>query len=827
MVRVSLGFLSLLLLFVQPAFGAKWRLDPSTREAALKFFDRELEGVSPSGEIQVDRDHRAKVFPLEFEVPTHGPAFLCITTRATRKGRLTIHFQPATLPEKLKQVIPAEDWANPNRLYDFRVVVDLQPGAAQEHVISLNRDVFESVTRSKMPYDLAGIGVARMAFHLSVPVEAGQKFEVAEIKGYELTAAARHDYLAVLSRSLRTRLEELPDGSPSRTFWTPEVESFERRVSELPSSERNELLSWWNLQDELKEMFLKSRIWSRGLKSDSALVVGSVPSLIRISGRHEKFGLPDLDRKLRLEAAQNEFESFQIVLAAPRGPVESVRLRVSNLKQAGGAVEIDAASFALFEEIEQYIQPSPGTDQSQVGWLPDALLPVDGTIAVAAGEVKPIWVTLSVPPDTLPGSYAGQIKVVSSQGDAETIPVELLVHGFKIPTPGHFRTQGHLDLKGLEEWYPALDADPVRKNFYRMLLEHRFSPTSQYSARLSPEPADIPRVMQDGGTVILIGGFSSDPLDPEVIEPAYRWLVENGYIERTVIYIGDETDDFEGIRAKSLTIRRQWPQLRIMVGGSKPRDELIGYVDVWDPITYGGETYNFNPNSVAPALKRGEEVFWYTCVGPKAPFANVYNDHPLPAIRALWWQAWKYGVGGFEYWWFNFWRPNMELSRGPEPWPTGHRDAWNSRSYDWANGDGLLIYPGRDGHPLASLRLSVVRDAIEDWEVLFLLQRAVERTEQKGDPDSDALVAEAKAILAVPPEITSDLTHWSRDPQTYLGQRSDLYRVLSGLVEAMGSVEFGRYVAEWDRSHRERLQSKFEARVAETVSGKGSPSREP
>jgi hypothetical protein len=249
-----------------------------------------------------------------------------------------------------------------------------------------------------------------------------------------------------------------------------------------------------------------------------------------------------------------------------------------------------------------------------------------------------------------------------------------------------------------------------------------------------------------------------------------------------------------------------------MIGGSKPRKELIGYMDIWDPITHGGDIYDFDPQSTKAALERGEEVFWYTCVGPKMPFANVYNDHPLTAIRALWWQSWKYGITGYEYWWFNWWESNLELSKGSRPWPLDRRREWNSRSYDWANGDGLLVYPGPEGTALPSLRLSVIRDAIEDWEVLFLLDRASECAGRS--PETEQLVQQASKILSVPRFVTADLTHWSKDPRVYFNIRAETYRVLGEITAAVGRDRLEEHRRDWIDKHRKWLSQKLEDRVA-------------
>jgi len=809
--------------FSPESFGRSWQLEASTLRLAEAFLDRDLTSVPSSGTIQVDRDHQAESYEVSFQVPRGVPSFLVITTQASRRGRLTIHLQPAQIPEALQSASPKEDWANPHRLFDFRTVVELSEGAAQEHVVSLNRDFFESITRAKRPFDLAGLKIGRVACHLSVPVEDGQRFEVLRIRGWGLSGKAGAEYLAGLARRISARWQGLPADSPVREYWAPAVEQAKKRVREFDSAATDDN-AWWVQQDELEGLLLRSRSWLADPGSKSEYLLGTASSLTRISGRHEGFGFTGpLSREVALEAAKNEFESFQIVLLAPGRAVAGFRIEASDLVAEDGSRRIESQNLRFFEQIEQFIQPSPGTAQSQVGWLPDALAPLEKPFPLSAGEVRPVWVSVKVPADAAAGQYRGEITVRADAAKPAKIKVRLAVLDFAIPRTGRFRTQGHLALEGLTEWYGERDSARIRREFYRMLLEHRFSPTSEYSARLSPEREDIDWALGAGANVILIGGFSSGPLDPAIIGPAYHWLVEKGYVDRAIIYIGDETDDFKAIQDKSTAIRRQWPRLRVMVGGSKPRDELIGYVDVWDPITFGGTTYNFDPESVRQARERGEEVFWYTCVGPRAPFANVYNDHPLTAIRALWWQAWKYGVTGFEYWWFNWWRPNLALSRGKEPWPLGNRTGWDSRSYDWANGDGLLVYPGPGGQPLASLRLSVLRDAIEDWEVLFLLERAAEKATADAIGGTADSARAARELLRVPPEITRDLTHWSTDPEVYLTWRHRAYQLLGGLRALIGGAKLDEYVQEWERQRKAFIDGSFARRVSATVSREKAP----
>jgi len=807
-------FFLLAVLAMMPIAPARdWKVSDATIKAAGRFLNLNLQRRKPAGIIKVDRDHQADVYPVSFQVPGKHPAFLILTTQAGRPGRLTIHLHPTEMPRDLAAAIPEEDWFNPERLFDFRAVVEVSAGPPQQHVLSLNQDFFEAVTRSKRPYDLAGLAIDQLAFHLAVPIEEGQKLDLLRVTGLEFTKAAMNAHLRQLLDEIFGRLNALPADSPVREYWTPAVGQAENAIRDLADDPKGET-KWRSVLDSVEQLRFKSRTWTIPLGSSQKSRIGTATSLTRISWRHEQLAPSlELPAKIRLEGARNEFESFQVVVTVPGEGLEAISLAASDFKSGDGSATIGSAQVSFFEEIEQFIQPSPGTAQSQVGWLPDALLPVTRPVAVESGTSKPFWITVKVP-ETIPaGLYTGAVSVRSSGVLLQSIPVELTVHDFALPVTGQFRTQGHFDLQGLADWYSGQDQDRIRKAFYALLMEHRFSPTSEYSARLSPEREDIPWLLKAGANVLLIGGFSSGPLDPGIIDPAYQWLVQKGWIDRAIIYIGDETDDFKAVQGKAREIRRRWPKLRIMVGGSKPREELIGYVDVWDPITFGGQTYNFDPESVKRAIQRGEEVFWYTCVGPRAPFANIYNDHPLTAIRALWWQAWKYGVTGFEYWWFNYWRPNQALSRETPPWPISRRDDWNSRAYDWANGDGLLVYPGPDGMPLPSLRLGVVRDAIEDWEALFLLERAAEMAAAGTGVDRAGMVAEAQALLQVPPEITTDLTHWSKDEGIYWDYRHRVYELLGRLRSSLGPVEFDRYVVDWDRQHRSWLESKFEERV--------------
>ncbi len=769
---------------------------------------------TPGSALAVDASGKTTPFAVDCTVPPDMPAALCFDAATTHPGRLIIHVVPAELPKPLADNRPERDWANPARLYDFRAVVALEPGPWRQHVIDLNHNVFEAVTREKELYDLAGMHIKQIGFELNQPAEADQQVLLDNVRVVALTGAAMKADLESRLTEVQSRLAALAADSPVAKHFRPRLDSLADRVTAFDAAKPS-AQTWRDLAGTLETHALAARKWQLAPAESKSYLVGVESSLRRVSGRHELFTFRGrLADRVRLENARNEYESFQLVLLPLYGQLENVTLQVGDLAHEDSPAKIPAADVAFYHQIEHFIKPSLRTADRQVGWTPDALRPVTGAFHVDDVETKPIWVTIRTPADAVPGVYRGQITVKPTSAKPQTVEIALTVHDFAIPRVGRFRTQGHFAISALEQWYGDKYNDDVRRAYYKLLLEHRFSPTSQYSRMLSPIREDIPQVMRDGGNVILIGGYHTRDLEPEIIDPAYKWLVENDYIDWAIIYIGDETDDFEGIRKKAATIRKRWPKLRIMVGGSKPRDELIGYVDVWDPITSGGTVYNFDPQSTRAAQERGEEMFWYTCIGPRPPFANVCNDDPLVAIRALWWQAWQYGVTGFEYWSLNAWRYNYDLAEGDKPWPLSRVDEWNSRSYAWANGDGLWVYPGPDGKALSCNRFSVVRDAIEDWEVLFMLRRAVELAEKDAKPQLKTAITQAKKLLDVPDRVTTDLTHFSLDPETYIDARHQLYQTLSLLRKTLGPERVDEYTDKWVADHRRWLQEQFEARVA-------------
>jgi hypothetical protein len=109
-----------------------------------------------------------------------------------------------------------------------------------------------------------------------------------------------------------------------------------------------------------------------------------------------------------LEAAQNEYEPFQIVLG---GPIHGVGASAGDLTGPG---VIPAANVRLYQVGLYNVKYASNIEGAPGDW-PDPLVPdVDAYFGekrnafpfdVAEGQTRAIWVELFVPPSTAPGVY--------------------------------------------------------------------------------------------------------------------------------------------------------------------------------------------------------------------------------------------------------------------------------------------------------------------------------------------------------------------------------------------------------------------------------------
>jgi Glycoside hydrolase 123, catalytic domain/Glycoside hydrolase 123 N-terminal domain len=266
-------------------------------------------------------------------------------------------------------------------------------------------------------------------------------------------------------------------------------------------------------------------------------------------------------------------------------------------------------------------------------------------------------------------------------------------------------------------------------------------------------------------------------------------LAEKGWLDKQYVYWFDEPEprDYDFVKEGMALLKRCGPKVRRMLT-EEPIEPLFGSVDLWCPVVP-----NMDPVACAERQRAGDQIWWYVCTGPKAPYTTLFIDHNAIEMRMWLWMTWKWNIQGVLVWATNYWTspcayPAPKLQNpweDPMSYVSGYDLPVGHIGY-WGNGDGRFLYPpnrkvGEDktkhlGGPVNCIRWEMLRDGIEDYEYLYLLRSLVERAQ--GEPAA----AEAAKLLAIPEEIVTDKTHFTRDPQPLLAHR----RKVAEAIERLG-----------------------------------------
>ena len=155
-------------------------------------------------------------------------------------------------------------------------------------------------------------------------------------------------------------------------------------------------------------------------------------------------------------------------------------------------------------------------------------------------------------------------------------------------------------------------------------------------------------------------------------------------------------------------------------------------------------------------VEAGGERWAYVSCEPKytSPYQNILLFNDGTEGRTMFWTNYLNDVTGFLYWHVSYY------------------DAAGNNTYQMRNpvsktgpGDGILVYPGSaygQLDPIPSIRLTYMRDGIEDYQMLTMLEEA------KGAEYTDELVS----------HITTSTLSYTRDDDVVYNVHSYLLRVL-------------------------------------------------
>ncbi len=477
-------------------------------------------------------------------------------------------------------------------------------------------------------------------------------------------------------------------------------------------------------------------------------------------------------RPAAIAAARNEWESFQILVRSDAA-VRGINVVAGDLRGPGGAL-IRGADARLFRQHQFLLDvPTYRNKSFKPGWYPDALIPFRHPLTrqplgqarlkavpfdLPANATHGFWVDVFVPADAKAGEYRCTYRVTAEGRAAVEIPVSLTVWDFALPRVPTLKTALGAPNQRLRGYYarrakagkePApTDWAAVDAQCWDLVSRHRINaypdaalvrPVRQAdgSWRIPPENIDKLRKFIDTYHVNAIRTDHPRRVvkDPDAEREKLRaWLkafdVLAAELDRPNVvlytYLKDEPNDekaYAYVQKWGRAVKAAHAALKVMVveqtwTQNKKWGDLYGAIDIWCPL--------FSLFKAERAAKRqalGETIWTYTALCQGNPTPWWHTDFPLLNYRVPSWIAWRYRIRGLLYWGgMVFWR------QVDDPWTdpkTLDRRKRNPKTL--YNGEGSILYPGRavgyDGIA-SSLRLKALRDGIEDYEYLAILERA-------------------------------------------------------------------------------------------------------
>ncbi len=528
-----------------------------------------------------------------------------------------------------------------------------------------------------------------------------------------------------------------------RDNWNGEIEKLHKRFA---GGERESL--------ESDITTLKEKMVNAVILGDNDIKVVAVPPTEKIM-RDTIFEYREFP--VTISAAGNERESFQLALALSR-PLKKVLVTPNDLRSSAGdvipadCIRINPVGYV--EVTEAFYYPS-----SRPGLWPDILhqnRPFD-----LSERVQPFMVTVAVPDGQKADIYEGNLAVTAEGMEPRTISYRLRVYNFSLPTRGKAKT--------FISFNYAPENPELRRKVYDLAFDYRLNPTCMYpkiykkdiNTRFLPYPEDIPYCLEKGMNFMTFG-FMEDQqakdhfaFDEEYIQALLRWIGKwKPILEKADAWdmayllgfdeIMHQPAPIRNKRLKSAekicqAIKKAYPDCKIANIGKlmKISPDLM---DKWYNIPMQRKEFS-------QLLNQGKEVAFYWAYEDP----SFMLDLPGTASRICSWMAYKEGADGIGYYsscrfhgaWTDKNRPSREQiatahnkDRGfslcgencqPDmplaslDWDKEHYQVQTNKKYG-RNADGLLFHPAPDRSLLASFRLVSIRDGIEDYEYLKILE---------------------------------------------------------------------------------------------------------
>ena len=496
-------------------------------------------------------------------------------------------------------------------------------------------------------------------------------------------------------------------------------------------------------------------------------------------------------KRLRFDLAKCGTGSGQILVSTSADTelkdvtLELPSLRTRDGKPFKGSVAWHRVGYIPRGGMLFYHEKSPAFS---AGWIADPLLP-PAPLRVRKGSTQALWVDVKADADAESGDYAGYARVLVSGVEKAKVVLFARVRNFSLPeTFGLDTAMGLMD-GFLRETYPD-SWKKLSREAQDLMLDYRLNP-DDISRTEFPDLDDLEHAKKRGMSGFTLLHIVPKPKNPKAkwvcyvspeevfsdefyadfkmrLDPYVKELRKRGLVKYARLYGFDERpkEYYKGMHTLCDKLKADFPDVKVLTTGlmyndisaawAKFRegkasiDEFI-VTDLYCPLS---SVWN---EEISDYLRsKGKQVYWYTCGGPRWPYANFANyDYPLPEGRiVLGFQTHRFRADGYLFWHVNYWN-------GPGNAPLDESDVffphWLVRSQITSPGDGILLYPGKD-RVLPSIRLAQLRDGVQDYEWLQLAEKKCGRA----------------AVDAVSGKVIRSLSDFTRDPAVVRAAQAEL-----------------------------------------------------
>ena len=409
---------------------------------------------------------------------------------------------------------------------------------------------------------------------------------------------------------------------------------------------------------------------------------------------------------------------------------------------------------------------------------PDAAVPMElvPSFDVGRGSSQMVWVDVYIPRTAAPGLYRGDVIVTQRGKETHRLPVELTVHDFALPDVpaarsmiflGDDSTLRYLGEGAGEQAWKGAAFDTLRDKHFLLAHRHKLSlidsdPGVSKWGQDAPRAAWLPRLDGSlfsarrgydgpgqgvGNGVYSIGTYGSwgwvkggQPAMRRHLDRWGSWFARYAPSAEVFLYLIDESDDFPVIERWA-----RWIRDNPGPGNRVKSFATLGLADAgWHTPSLSIPCATVKVAQTAPweraatVLAADPDKVLCTYNGARPASGTLMTDDDGVAMRTWGWIQHKKKIDRWFVWestyydnyqagmgQTNVWRRaqtfGKRMSRSKSKGETG----WN-----YANGDGVLFYPGVDkvyqtdapglNGPVASLRLKYWRRGVQDADYLAL-----------------------------------------------------------------------------------------------------------